>query len=191
MAYCVRTSSAAEEIVKKSRFVSYLIPCSSINDVQAALDRLGAEHRSATHIAFAFRIKTESGIVSRMSDAGEPAGTAGKPIFLHLEGRDLINCLLAVVRYFGGIKLGAGGLTRAYGNAARQAIERNTPVPFVEYRRLSVSIDYPRLHDLEYHLKNWEGTIESRSYGERIELVVSLPESSVPELKKLVEVKSS
>ncbi|MGH8548274.1 MAG: IMPACT family protein [Methylococcales bacterium] len=170
--------------------MSYLIPCSSASDVQAALDRLGAEHRSATHIAFAFRIKTESGILSRMSDAGEPGGTAGKPIYLHLEGRRLINCLLAVVRYFGGIKLGARGLTRACGNAARQAIESNTLVPFVEYRKISVTIDYPKLHDLEYYLKNWEETIESRSYGEGIEPVVSLPEPSVPEFEKLVAVQS-
>lgn len=190
MAYCVRTSSTAEEIVKKSRFIGYLIPCSSVRDVQTALNRIGAEHPGATHIAFAFRIKTDAGIVSRMSDAGEPGGTAGKPIFLHLEGRELINCVLAVVRYFGGIKLGAGGLTRAYGNAARHAIEMNTPAPFVEYRTISVTVDYARLNDLEYRLKNLEGMIESRAYGERIDLVVRVPEASVAELKKFVEVKS-
>lgn len=173
-------------MVRKSRFIGHLIPCASTDAVEAALHRLGAEHRSATHIAFAYRVKTASGTVSRMSDAGEPAGTAGKPIFLHLEGRDLINCLLAVVRYFGGIKLGAGGLTRAYGNAARRAIEMNTPVPFVEYRKVLVTIDYSRLHDLEYHLKNWQGTIESRSYGERIDLIVSLPDAAVPHLESFV-----
>jgi uncharacterized YigZ family protein len=189
--YCVSTSSTAEDIIKKSRFIGYMIPCLSTREVQAALNRLSVEHPGASHIAFAFRIKTTSGIVCRFSDAGEPGGTAGKPIFQHLEGRDIVNCLIAVVRYFGGTKLGAGGLTRAYGKAARLAIEMNTLAPYVEYRRIPVTIDYPQLKDLEYQLKNLGGTIESRAYRERIELIVALPESSVGEMEKLIEAKWS
>ena len=190
MDYCVRTSSTAEEIIKKSRFIGHMIPCSSADEVQNALARLAAEHQGATHIAFAFRIKTRSGIVSKFFDAGEPGGTAGKPIFQHIEGRDLVNCLIAVVRYFGGIKLGAGGLVRAYGNAARRAIESNCVVPFVEYQKVPIVIDYPQLQSLEYHLKNLGGTIESRSYGERVELIVALPESSVAEMQRLIQANS-
>ncbi|MGR9106524.1 MAG: IMPACT family protein [Gammaproteobacteria bacterium] len=189
--YCVRTPSSAEEIIKKSRFIGYLIPCSSTRDVHSALNRLAAEHLHATHIAFAFRIKTESGIVSRFFDAGEPGGTAGKPIYQHIEGRDLINCLIAVVRYFGGTKLGAGGLTRAYGNAARNAIEINTLYPFVEFCTLPVTIDYARLQDLEYQITNLGGSVVSRSYTERIDLVVSLPRSALAEFEKFLDAKRS
>lgn len=183
---CINNSSTAEFIVKKSRFISYLEPCSSSEAVQATLQRIAEEHPHASHIVFAFRIKTNSGIVSRFFDAGEPSGTAGKPIFQHIEGRDMLNCLLAVVRYFGGIKLGAGGLTRAYGNAARQAIESNSLMPFVEFRKIPLIIDYPQLQNLEYHLNNWGGRIESTNYGERIELIVTVPESSLAELNRLV-----
>ncbi|MGH8556701.1 MAG: IMPACT family protein [Methylococcales bacterium] len=191
MMYCVRSSSTAEEIIKKSRFVSYMIPCSSIEDIQKALKHLAAKHPGATHIAFAYRIKTEAEILSRFSDAGEPGGTAGKPILRHIEVRNLINCLVAVARYFGGIKLGAGGLARAYGNAAVLAIEANTLVPFGVYRRIPVTIDYPQLRNFEYHLKNWGGNIQSRAYGERIELLVSLPEPKLRDLKKLIDAKRS
>jgi uncharacterized YigZ family protein len=185
----VKTSSMAEDVIKNSRFIGYMMPCSSMDDVQTAMNRLSAEHPAATHIAFAFRIKTETGTFFRYSDAGEPGGTAGKPIFQHIEGRNIINCLIAVVRYFGGIKLGTGGLTRAYGNTARKAIEKNVLVPLIEYRRIPLIIDYPQLREIEYHIKNWGGTIESRTFKDRIELIVNLPEPSMADLNTLIQSK--
>ena len=92
-------------------------------EVLQHLKQLHDEHPNASHIAYAYRIKTDHGLIYRFHDAGEPTGTAGKPIFQHIEGKELINLLIAVIRYFGGVKLGAGGLTRAYGNTAKQVIE--------------------------------------------------------------------
>ena len=184
--YCVRSSSTAEETIRKSRFISHMVPVSEPGDMNSVLRHLSAKHPSASHIAFAFRIRTASGIVSRFFDAGEPAGTAGRPIHQHLEGKDIINCILAVIRYFGGIKLGAGGLSRAYGNTTRLAIESNQLIPFVEYCKIRVTIEYSQLQQLEYWLKKRKATIESRSYTESIELVISLPADDADELKRLV-----
>lgn len=184
--YCVRSSSTAEETIRKSRFISHMIPVSEPGDINSILRHLSAEHPNASHIAFAFRIRTTSGIVSRFFDAGEPAGTAGRPIYQHLEGKSIINCMLAVIRYFGGIKLGAGGLARAYGNTARLAIESNQLIPFVEYCKIRVAMEYSQLQQLEYWLKKRNATIESRTYTESIELVISLPADDADELKRLV-----
>jgi uncharacterized YigZ family protein len=119
----IRSQYTLEDSIKKSRFIGVLMPCLNEPDVANDLRQLQHAHPNASHIVFAYRIKTGNGFISRFHDAGEPSGTAGKPIYQHLEGKELINVLLAVIRYFGGIKLGAGGLTRAYGNTAKRVIE--------------------------------------------------------------------
>lgn len=106
-------------VCKKSRFISVITLCESEQDVLRELKALHVQHPHANHIAFAYRLKVDSGIIQRVHDAGEPTGTAGKPIFQHIEGKNIINVLVVVIRYFGGVKLGVGGLTRAYGNAAK------------------------------------------------------------------------
>lgn len=135
------------------------------------------EHSSANHIVYAYRIKTEKGTVCRFHDAGEPSGTAGKPVFKYIEGYDLINVLCMVVRYFGGIKLGAGGLTRAYGNTAKQVIEAADIIEFIELLTLSVVLDYNQLQLFEYTLKKFSGKIISKDFTGQVKLLVQLPES--------------
>ena len=100
----VTGSYQCEEIIKKSRFISFIFPIITEQDVVSHLKKLQAEHPHAHHIAFAYRIKTSESIVYRFFDAGEPTGTAGKPIFQHLEGKNIINVLVVVIRYFGGVK---------------------------------------------------------------------------------------
>ncbi|MEN8260774.1 MAG: YigZ family protein [Pseudomonadota bacterium] len=173
--HCVKFPLTIEETIKKSRFIGAVLPCTNEREILAALNRLAREHSDATHIAFAFRLKTPNGIIARFNDAGEPSGTAGKPIFQHLEGKDLVNVLIAVIRYFGGVKLGAGGLTRAYGNSAKRVIEASTLLPYVEYREMTLEIGYDRLQALEYALSKLDGTIKSQDFSERIKLVISLP----------------
>jgi uncharacterized YigZ family protein len=102
-----------EELIKKSRFIGHISPCSSEQDALLFIRQLYQQHPNASHIVYAYRVQSPDGLICRFNDAGEPSGTAGKPIFQHLEGKQLINLVVAVIRYFGGVKLGAGGLTRA------------------------------------------------------------------------------
>ena len=146
------------------------------------LHALRTEHSSANHIAFAYRIKTEQGVIYRFHDAGEPSGTAGKPIFRFVEGAELINVLCVVVRYFGGIKLGAGGLTRAYGNTAKHAIEAADITPYIELSTLSFVLDYKQLQLFEYTLKKFSGGIISKDFTGQVRLLVQLPESQAEQL---------
>lgn len=174
---CVKSPIYIEEIIKKSRFIGLIFPCNSEPEAVSYINGLRIEHPAANHIAFAYRIKTEKGTVCRFHDAGEPSGTAGKPIFKYVEGHDLINVLCVVVRYFGGIKLGAGGLTRAYGNAAKQAIAAAEIIEFIELATLQFTLDYNQLQPFEYTLKKFSGKILSRDFTGQIQLLAQLPES--------------
>lgn len=173
--FCVKAPCTIEEEIKKSRFIGVIAPCNSEQEVVALLKAMHSEHPNATHIAFAYRIKTPQGFVYRFYDAGEPGGTAGKPIFQHLEGKNLINLLVAVIRYYGGIKLGAGGLTRAYGNTAKAVIEAAGIEPFIERVCLNLRVDYQQLSALEYLLKKLDGQIAEQEFAEQVKLTVNLP----------------
>lgn len=180
--HCVKSKLTIEDTIKKSRFIGVIVPCASENEALLNLKQLQAEHPNANHIAFAYRIKTGHGLVCRFYDAGEPAGTAGKPIFQHLEGKQLINLLIAVIRYFGGVKLGAGGLTRAYGNSAKSAIEAAEIYPYVELTTLRLTLAYNQMQPLGYQLKKLDGRIVEQDFAEQVSLLIQLPADNVDTL---------
>jgi len=180
--YCVKDQQSQEEIIKKSRFIGVIFPCHTEQEGQQNLKHLSAEHVNATHIAYAYRIKTDHGLIYRFHDADEPSGTAGKPIFQQLEGKQLVNVLIAVIRYYGGIKLGAGGLTRAYGQAARNAIEVATLYPYIEWVEQLLILDYKELQPLEYLLKKLNGRIISQDFTEQVKVIVQIPAEQVHSL---------
>ncbi|MCL2577651.1 MAG: YigZ family protein [Defluviitaleaceae bacterium] len=108
-----------EIIEKKSRFIGYAAPVNTEDEAKAFIAKIAAEHKKARHIAFAYVLSN----TAKTNDDGEPKGTAGLPIYNVINRRVLKNVVVVVVRYFGGILLGKGGLIRAYGKAARLAIE--------------------------------------------------------------------
>ena len=164
-----------EEFVKKSRFISVIILCESEQDVLRELKALHIQHPHANHIAFAYRLKGDSGIIQRVNDAGEPTGTAGKPIFQHIEGKNIINVLVVVIRYFGGVKLGVGGLTRAYGNAAKKVIDSADLQSYIEMTKIHLTLDYDQFQLFEYTLKKADGQIIEQTFAGQIQLTVALP----------------
>lgn len=141
----------------------------------AFLRAIAAQHASAHHLAYAFRIKTAEGIVPRFSDAGEPSGTAGKPVLQMLEGRDLIHVAVGVIRYYGGINLGTGGLARAYGGTAKMALEAATVIPFVEMQLLKVKVNYKQIDALTRLVAQLKGKVLDKSFGDEVQVQVSLP----------------
>ncbi len=173
--HCVKTKHVVEELIKKSRFIGVIFPSANERSALEHLQALTLEHPHATHIAFAWRIQTPHGIVYRFHDAGEPSGTAGKPIFQHLEGKNLINVTLAVIRYFGGIKLGAGGLTRAYSNTAGLVIETAELAEYVVLDRLLFTLDYAQMQEFEYYLKKHSGVIIEQLFEQQIKLIIEIP----------------
>lgn len=174
--FILRTPSISESEIKKSRFIGVAMHCDSEQSALKQLRQLAAQHSSANHLAFAWRIRAAEGFITeRFFDAGEPSGTAGRPILSPLQGEDLINTVVAVIRYFGGVKLGTGGLTRAYGNAAKQAIDAAGKLPWVEMAQLSLKIDYSQLQMLEYQLKQIKGRIINQQFTDMVSVVIELP----------------
>lgn len=151
------------------------LPCADEREVGQALRAFAAQHQNAHHLAYGFRLKTEQGIVPRFSDAGEPSGTAGMPVLKLIEGRDLINVCVAVIRYYGGINLGTGGLARAYGGTAKLALDAAKTAPFVEMKNYALTISYKQMELMTSALAKCNGSIISKAFNEQVDLVLSLP----------------
>lgn len=175
MAHTLATPQTAELEIRKSRFIALAIPVADRDAAMAELRRLRDEHPGATHVCWALLAGGQSG----MSDDGEPSGTAGRPILEVLRHHDLDGVLAAVVRYYGGVKLGAGGLVRAYTDAIASALLNAPIVERVAQARLPIEIGYPD----EARVRHWieqEGyaLVDSR-YGMTVRLTIALPATAV------------
>lgn len=164
-----------ELVIKKSRFLAWVEPVNDKQQAQQRLAELRQHYADARHLCFAFAAGGDSG----MSDDGEPSGTAGKPIFNVLNHKQLDHVLAVVVRYFGGIKLGAGGLVRAYGGAVSQALEQATYIALEAQHRLVLSVPFALENDARRLLDQYGVTAEQVDYGTQVSLVVQLPHSQV------------
>ncbi|MDT8310049.1 MAG: YigZ family protein [Methylophaga sp.] len=179
------SSVNVESEVKKSRFIGVAMPCESEQQALQKLRELAAQYPNANHLAFAWRIQQAEGFITeRFYDAGEPSGTAGRPILAPLQGENLINAVVAVIRFFGGIKLGTGGLTRAYGNAAKQALAAAKFEPFVAMQKLTMTIDYSQLQILEYQLKQYDGHIIDQQFTDTVTVVINLPATAATAIRQ-------
>ena len=139
--YRPSASSGPEELKEKgSRFLGFLIPARSREEAEEALELLRKRYHDATHVCFAYRVRR--GEIVRSSDDGEPSGTAGVPILQELKREELWDALTAVVRYYGGVKLGTGGLARAYSETARLVLQGAHREGVVVYKRLSLRYPY-------------------------------------------------
>lgn len=165
----------ADQTINKSRFIARAMRCENERELALFLRQFASEHQTAGHLAYAFRMKTAEGIVARFSDAGEPAGTAGKPIMQMLDGQNYVNCCVAVVRYYGGINLGTGGLVRAYGGTAKQAMEQAGSMPFVEMVQVKISTTYKRVDELTREVQKLHGEILDKQFGENVHFLLKVP----------------
>ena len=123
MNYQIKQSSETTQKIKGSKFIGRVYAVKSREMSQTIVANVETEHRKASHVCWACRIDQNGDSLGYSSDAGEPHGSAGSPILAAIEGRELINVLCLVIRYFGGTKLGVGGLIRAYGGVASEALE--------------------------------------------------------------------
>ncbi len=167
---------------KKSKFLSFLVP---YEDFNTTMKRLKEEHPKAVHHVYAYRYLNEfDQIVENSSDDGEPRGTSGKPCLNALAGADIINSAVIVVRYFGGIKLGTGGLVRAYGGATNKVILESQFEIFEKKQRARLSIAYNKFSQLEYLLGQHKISIVEKSFQSDVELVLEATTEEFMTLEK-------
>lgn len=149
---------------KMSKFISFAIPVFTVDEAMALVEEYRNKYHDARHVCWGYRVGA-SGEFTRSSDNGEPSGTAGKPIVGQMLSNEITNVLIVVIRYFGGIKLGTGGLIVAYKEAALDAIRNNTIVERTIERELLVEFDYIDMEGVMRLLKDKEDCIR---VGERI-----------------------
>jgi uncharacterized YigZ family protein len=175
---------------KGSKFISIALPVVSLDEIKTGLERYRKEFHDARHHCYAYRIG-EPPFETRFNDDGEPSGTAGKPILGQIQSYDLTNALIIVVRYFGGVKLGTGGLIQAYKAAAKDAVDNGIIIMNTWKIRLEIQFDYIKMNEVMRIIKEDNlGIISNDTAGKnRIVLVIRkrLTESS---LKKFSAVES-
>lgn len=145
----VNEKNFAEYEIKKSKFIAYLVPYVHFQSMNQSLRE---EHSKANHVVWAYRTRNGYGqVVENSSDDGEPKGTSGPPVLNVMRGVDLIECAILVVRYFGGARLGTGGLVRAYGTAANEAIAQALLIPFESKTKIVFKTEYPLVQRVEHY----------------------------------------
>lgn len=168
---------------KGSRFLSFAMPVSSTEDVKAKLQVFKKNYYDARHICYAY-VLGKNGTVFRSNDDGEPSGTAGKPILGQINSKDLTNVLVVVVRYFGGILLGTGGLVIAYREAAADAIQNNKIVSRLVESNIAIQFSYERMNDVMRIVKENSLTITSQHLDTKCFMSFKVRESFVEQLKE-------
>ena len=133
----IKTDSLIEEIINKSKFFAFSFFVQTKNDVEVALNKLKAKYSDCTHICYAYKLASGE---EKCFDDGEPQGTAGLPILDVIKKNDVCNVLIAVVRYFGGVKLGAGGLLRAYSNSASNVLKISQIIEVEKCKKLTFNL---------------------------------------------------
>lgn len=167
-----RGSGSSELREKGSRFLAVVAPAGDETAAEAVLEALRAEHPDATHHCWAWRLGAAAD--ERSSDDGEPSGTAGVPILQVLRGRELSDVVAVVVRWYGGTKLGKGGLARAYAAAAREAAEAAPVGRRVPRDEIAVELPYELIGAVKRLVRPPEVELKRESYGARVQFVLSV-----------------
>ncbi len=175
----------AEFTVQRSRFIARAAPAADEAAAQAFLQRVRKEYYDARHNCSAWVLGAD-GSRQRSSDDGEPGGTAGMPILEVIRRRGVTNCVVVVTRYFGGIKLGAGGLTRAYSHAAAIGLDAAVLAEVRTMRRLAVTVAYPLLEPLERWLRQDGIDMEETLYAEDVTLNLLVEPEKIAAIQAVV-----
>ena len=184
----VREEASDEVVIMKSRFIGYAAPCETEEDALAFLRRIKEKHRDARHHCYAYVIGLNAGVM-RYSDDGEPGGTAGLPMMDVLRNAGAVNCCVVVVRYFGGVLLGTGGLVRAYTLGCKIALEAAGLVRMELSDVLRCRISYPLWNSVQYAVQKLPVQLGDTVYAEDVAFVLIVrkkdSEATVLQLRNL------
>lgn len=182
----IAEASKAIYTEKRSRFIAYAIPVLSTRDVKNEIDKLKKEFYDARHVCWAYMLGADR-LEFRSNDDGEPSGTAGKPILGQINSNELTNILVAVVRYFGGIKLGTSGLIDAYREAAADAIREAGIIEKTVDMQISFGFEYPFMNDVMKIVKDLEPVILEQSYDLNCSMTLEIRKAKFDELSNRLE----
>lgn len=180
----ILNNSEAQIIEKKSKFISYTYYVTSIEEAEDKLKEIRKKYYDAKHHCFAYRVHSKEGIIEKASDDGEPSGTAGAPMLNLLVKNELSNVLVVVIRYFGGILLGTGGLVRAYTDVSKQAIENAGVSTIEEGLEMLIKLPYKDLQNFKYYCQKNQISVIEIEFGEN---VICKAEVTIDKKDKLID----
>lgn len=170
----INENISSEIVEKKSKFIANIFYIQTVEEAENKLEEIRKKYYDARHNCYAFSIMTKDGIINRSSDDGEPSGTAGAPILNILNKNEIINVLVVVTRYFGGILLGTGGLVKAYSQAVIEALNNTNFVIEELGEELELEIDYNDLEKLNYYCNQNNLKIVNNIYEEKIKCIIEV-----------------
>lgn len=176
-----------ETIVINSRFVATAGRADTVDEAKRFIQSIRAEMPDATHHVYAFKVGFGGSVIEGMSDDGEPSGTAGPPVLAVLRGANLGDVVVVITRYFGGTKLGTGGLVRAYSDAARQVLAALPTESRIEKRMIGLTIPYPFFERVRLLLETHQATIEEQEFDAEVTLYATIPVDQLEALASAVQ----
>lgn len=183
--YTVKGNGQTEIIIQKSRFLAHAARTETEEAAQNFIESIKKEHWNATHNCSAYLIG-ENDQIQKANDDGEPSGTAGVPILEVLKKKKLKNTTVVITRYFGGIKLGAGGLIRAYGKAASEGIKAAGTVERILMKTIHAKVDYTWLGKLENEIRSSAFSLKEIHYLDKVNLEVLVEENQTDNYKEWI-----
>jgi len=183
--YTLSQVTTWEQVIEKSRFIAIAVPLTSLVQIEKAMKEIREDYPNARHYVYAYRL--HEGFIEKASDDGEPQGTGGRPILDLLQHRNVWNVLLVVVRYFGGVLLGTGGLSRAYGGTARRVIIETELKKLTLYCIFALRVPYEWFESLKYQFDQHNWIIIKEEFSEVVKLLIKVPEQESEFTKKWID----
>jgi uncharacterized YigZ family protein len=184
--YTIAAPVEAEYKVKDSTFIAFLSPANSRQEAENCIAERCRKFHDATHNCYAFRVGFDERLITKSSDAAEPAGTAGRPILQALGRRNLTNIVAIVTRYFGGTKLGTGGLIRAYSGATAAAIELAAVLTIFPKQRLRLQYAYAQTAAIQKVLRQVAAELIQENFGAEVVQTIAVPLQRAEETQRLL-----
>ncbi len=167
-----------ESKVVNSKFIAAISPAFSVKEAKLFINNMNQKYSDATHNVPAYIIGHGSSLISHSSDNGEPSGTAGRPALSVIKGSGLGDTVLVISRYFGGTKLGTGGLVKAYGDSARKIIAAVPKAKKILVHIASLECPYPLYEQIKRTIRKFQGEIKSEDFTDKVSLIFSIPVKS-------------
>ncbi|MCZ7543606.1 MAG: YigZ family protein [Anaerolineae bacterium] len=168
-----------EERIVNSRFIATIGPADTVESAQAFIQAIREEFADASHNVYAYKIGYGASVTESTTDDGEPSGTAGRPALAVLHGADIGDVVIVITRYFGGTKLGTGGLVRAYSGMVRAALDALPVTEKVEKRSVMFTTPYNLYERARHLIARHDGEVESEDFGAEVDLVLTLPVAEI------------
>jgi uncharacterized YigZ family protein len=184
--YIPESASTYELEVRRSRFIANASELTNPKDAKKIQKDMRKEFPNCSHVVYGFIIGKKNSITMGMTDDGEPKGTSGNPVLDVLKGSGITNVIVTVVRFFGGIKLGKGGLVRAYSKAAKGALDNLKVTPLMEYQNFTIKIDYQSFQQVSIIVEEAGGEIIESFFGTSVDLTIKLPKEKIKYIDKVL-----